>query len=78
MALIITTLKGMAVDIREIKANQQMIIQHFRANDLLVDISFISKQNLKLPFKNLYDFNKFDTSLSAEKDEIQREFVSIV
>ena len=60
IVMILSILKGITVDLKEIKANQQILIQHRPSTNDMAEQNFTVKPNLSVPFKTMDDFNDFE------------------
>lgn len=68
-------LNSIFFELREIKANQQIIIQNLRMGDAVKSATdFYSKYNLNVPFTTMEAFDDFELKLISE-DKFNDDFV---
>lgn len=75
--LIVSMLKGITVELEEIKRNQKILMQQLQPADRIQESNFIYKHNLDVPFKTMADLQNFDRELSLT-DEFRSDFVSTI
>ena len=77
LPLVLTALKGLSIDMKEILANQRMILHHLGKSDIVKEKFFTEKYKLEVPFRTEEEFTEFDNKLKNNNDSFRTEFVSI-